>query len=219
MTSRLNEDSNSAYWNEFYGKHTAPLVPSQFAAFVMGQFSQLGFVIDIGCGNGRDTAFFLNFKVPVLAIDRSQVALDELLHKHFDARFGAICGDITDDVLPAKVENWLSCLGPNVPGIVYARFFLHAIDDEQEEAFLRLISDLARKRDIVLCLEFRTIEDARRTKVTGVHFRRYVDPAAFISRAQGFGLHTTYFIEGCGYAVFGSDDAHVARIFLSSRVP
>lgn len=211
----LNE--NAAYWDKFYGDQQVPGTPSDFAVFVAQQFPHLAFVVDVGCGNGRDSSFFLGLGVPVLSVDQSEVAIEALQQKHVGENLVSFAADIESQDLILKIDTWLQSMGSESEGIIYARFFLHAINDQQEDAFLDAVSKWAKVRPIAICLEFRTHRDAERKKVTAHHYRRYMDPEAFISRANAAGLRSTYFVEGLGFARLGIDDAHVARIFLSSE--
>jgi SAM-dependent methyltransferase len=206
------------YWNQFYGGRKAPGTPSDFAIFVANQFPQLAFVIDIGCGNGRDSLFFLGLGVPVLSVDQSETAISALQKNHTGENLVSFVADIGSPDLILRMERWLQSIESVNEGVVYARFFLHAITDEQEAAFLNTVSELVKVHRIAICLEFRTQQDAERTKVTAHHYRRYLDPRAFMSRANAAGLRATYFTEGLGFARLGADDAHVARIFLSSEM-
>ena len=47
------------YWDKYYSKlkNNNRLIPSQFAAFVAGELNTNSILIDIGCGNGRDSFF------------------------------------------------------------------------------------------------------------------------------------------------------------------
>ena len=49
---------NKAYWEEFYKSHH-DMTPSEFAVFCKKWITPKDRVIDVGCGNGRDT-YFLN---------------------------------------------------------------------------------------------------------------------------------------------------------------
>ena len=53
--------ANIKHWNKFYSKKKQPIKPSNFAKFLYKKFLIKGKgkkLIDIGCGNGRDSFFF-----------------------------------------------------------------------------------------------------------------------------------------------------------------
>jgi len=49
---------NTAHWNKFYKKFKL-LKPSNFSKFIFRKLKKSKIIFDIGCGNGRDTIFFL----------------------------------------------------------------------------------------------------------------------------------------------------------------
>ena len=71
MNDKLN------YWEEEYSKNAIPLYPSQFAAFVASElFDSETHIIDVGCGNGRDSIFFAHLGKQVIGIDGSSVVVE-----------------------------------------------------------------------------------------------------------------------------------------------
>jgi len=70
---------NDFYWNKFYKKFNLAK-PSSFAEFVYKKIKikkNLLSIIDIGCGNGRDTLFFLKKGFLTVGLDKSRVAIIE----------------------------------------------------------------------------------------------------------------------------------------------
>jgi hypothetical protein len=65
-----------------------------------------------------------------------------------------------------------------------------------------------------VCGEYRTVRDVRQAKVTGQHYRRFIDPAAFQLRAAQHAFSVQYAVEGFGFAKYEQDDAYVARCLL-----
>ena len=47
------------YLNEYYAKDRSQKLPSDFAKFVLEYMQKGKQLIDLGCGNGRDSIFFL----------------------------------------------------------------------------------------------------------------------------------------------------------------
>ena len=47
------------YWNSFYKRASTVGKPSDFSRFVLKKIKKTpGFLLDVGCGNERDTFFF-----------------------------------------------------------------------------------------------------------------------------------------------------------------
>jgi SAM-dependent methyltransferase len=207
-------EARGGYWNEYYSSHasTARPLPSQFATFVAGELPGPARVVELGCGNGRDSIFFASYGHAVTGIDGSEAAvasctaLAQTLGE--DAEF--LVSRIDDPELPGRIG---STQGPLV---VYARFFIHAITDAEEQEFLRLAAAITKPGDL-LAVEYRTVRDQSGAKVTGTHYRRFVTPATFQARALAQGFEVDYATEGFGFAKYRQDDAYVARELFTRR--
>jgi 2-polyprenyl-3-methyl-5-hydroxy-6-metoxy-1,4-benzoquinol methylase len=69
------------YWDLFYNNNK-PLLPSQFATFIANEYLGIkSTVIDVGCGNGRDSLFFMNLGFKVIGIDASKKAIESIQSK------------------------------------------------------------------------------------------------------------------------------------------
>lgn len=199
------------YWNSYYDNGgNAPLLPSQFATFIAGEY--LGSkrrVIDLGCGNGRDSLFFLNLGFQVIGIDASTAAIESIKTKP-GTQGMFFCREISDlDINSILQEN-----NEGAQSIFYSRFFLHALSENDEAEFWRLVSRTCKPGDI-LALEFRTTRDEQLSKSTKSHYRRFINPTDVVLKGNNLGFTCEYFVEGFGYAKYKGDDAHVARIILS----
>jgi len=207
-------DTTEKYWNAYYGEKESLSVPSQFATFVLNEFSVKKRFVDIGCGNGRDSLFFAQYGKDVLGLDGSVAAVescqgDAARRNLGSAQFQKLDmgdGDACEKFAVENQASWSDAL-------VYARFFLHAIDEAAELNFVKLAASLMGKSG-ALCLEFRTPRDEFQTKVTSAHYRRYVSPLEFIDLARDHGIGCSYFCEGFGFAKYKSDDAYVARLVM-----
>ena len=57
--SDVSVEKNELYWNEFYRSNFVK-IPSQFCALVSTNIEPKSTVVELGCGNGRDSHFFSN---------------------------------------------------------------------------------------------------------------------------------------------------------------
>jgi ubiquinone/menaquinone biosynthesis C-methylase UbiE len=205
------------YWDQFYGRAglAGAIWPSQFAAFVLGEIDRQGDLIDVGCGTGRDALFFASHGLNVTGLDASAAAIDICRSLQRDSGLTSvkfIHGSVDDADLLDQVSRHRASSVPTV----YARFFLHAISDEQEDRFLSFARSVCLDGGM-LAAEFRTIRDAGQTKVTPDHYRRFMEPVAFLEKAHRHGFTTSYYVEGFGFAKYGADDAYVSRCLLSRK--
>jgi SAM-dependent methyltransferase len=205
------------YWDDFYAASAADRLPlpSQFAVFVAGELDGAHRIVEFGCGTGRDAIFFAGRGHEVIGIDASPQAVKASEARARNARVDAT-------FLTARVDDkhLVAQLPPSErPLVVYARFFVHAITDAEEQTFLDLAAELTKAGDR-LAVEYRTTRDSSGAKVTPGHYRRFVTPARFQARALGRGFDVAYAVEGFGFAKHQLDDAYVARaVFVKQGAP
>lgn len=201
------------YWASYYASRTTSnnsrLIPSQFATFLAGELGRPHRVVELGCGSGRDALFLAGYGHDVLGVDAAEPAVQgctELARTlQIPARF--LVGAVDDPALAQRI-------GPSsTPTVLYARFFLHAITDEEEVGFFDLAETVTTSGDL-MAVEYRTVRDMAQQKVTAAHFRRYLQPTAFQLRAAQRGFEVEYAVEGFGFAKYDQDDAYVARVML-----
>ena len=75
--SSTTTEHRSDYWDEYYAARatTRRPLPSQFATFVAGELERPHRVIELGCGNGRDSIFFASYGHQVTGVDGSEAAV------------------------------------------------------------------------------------------------------------------------------------------------
>lgn len=208
--------SQDNYWNKYYDLSLSATNPSQFAAFVLGEFSDYTSFVDLGCGNGRDSLFFAHFGKTVFGVDASDIAIQKCQKAADDLGIKNADFALLDFNNSDACEYFVSQRAARLKNsILYSRFFLHAIDEEAEKIFLQTTKSLIGDRG-KLCLEFRTTRDENLKKVTQKHYRRYIDSAKFLAHISELGFSCDYFCEGFGFAKYKSDDAYVARLVISN---
>ena len=204
------------YWNNFYFSQKEKVknsLPSQFAVFMLTELQNNShIIIDIGCGNGKDSFFFLDFNHYVIGVDRSREAIS-YCNSIKKESISFINSSIDNDELIDKINCILK--DNKKPKVIYSRFFLHAINEIQQENLLKLARDLLKKGELFF-LEFRTEKDKYQIKQTKEHYRRFINPNDFILQAIKYDFKINYFIEGFGFAKYHIDDAHVARFILEA---
>ncbi len=212
QTGAAPRRDDAHYWDAYYARVGGPGLPSQFATFVAGELDRPHRIVEFGCGNGRDAMFFAAQGHQIVGIDGAESAI-----KHCEESARALGREATfltlrldDPGLVDAVPGW------DGPTLVYARFFLHAITEQEQEAFLGCAHRLTRPGDL-MAVEFRTTRDRTGTKVTERHYRRFIEPAVFQLDAFEHGFRTTYSVEGFGFAKYKQDDAHVARCLLTRQ--
>lgn len=202
------------HWADFYSRHE-PDDGSPFSRFVLDRDDLPTHVIDIGCGDGRDSCALARADRTVLGLDASPegVARAEATAQGLGvderARF-AVCDVADRDNLRHHLEQFVGTAGGAV--MFYMRFFLHAIPQHVQDGLLLELAACARPGD-VLAAEFRTALDEDTEKVHGQHYRRYQD-AELLRKELGesHGFEIDHFDHGRGLSPFGDEDPVLCRI-------
>jgi|TARA_B100001971_G_C18174755_1_gene529268 SAM-dependent methyltransferase len=209
--------NNPKYWNKFYKKHTLIIKPSNFSQFIKKEFlkkKKIKNILEIGCGNGRDTFYFSKYATKIVSIDNSQQAIIKsknnermqkniiFLKKNILSRFNVV------------VKNF---------DLIYARFFLHTINSIEEDIFLNLLKKISNKKTIV-ALEFRTTKDklfkkgkkiSKNESITD-HYRRFVEVSNFKNKLKKLNFKIIYFKQSVNLSNFKNDNPHLCRIVFKN---
>lgn len=198
--------SNLQYWQGIYSSSEVPTYPSQFAVFVQSWLgSEKCNLLEVGCGNGRDSIFFSNAGHSVVVTDQCVgPELKNIVDQSDNMQY------IEDDVASA-VSNLGDVLTPDKKTVVYSRFFQHAIDEQTERSMLESLREYLPENSI-LFFEFRLLEDKDQPKVFGTdHYRRFQSNEQFIALLEETGFSCDYECKGKGFARYGQEDPIVGR--------
>jgi tellurite methyltransferase len=200
--------SSTTFWQERYeNDNSIPLYQSSFAEFIHNYFGNITDkkILDLGCGNGRDSFYFKKHGAYVIGIDQAPPDRynDDIVFKKMD---------IAD--LPAEDIN--------VSDIVYSRFFFHSITEENEDKLLSLIINNARGGTYI-CIEARTMNDplmlsGKKLSINEHmtdHYRRFLDYPLFLDKLVKYGLTIHYSTEVNNVAVYKDDNPYVLRVIAS----
>ena len=206
---QYNRDTE--YWNAYYIEN--PPVKnnsSRFARDVIKYMEPNKSLLDIGCGNGRDSLFFMENGIEVVGIDASQVAIKTLNDKYRDNKGIFVC----DDFVRANAiyqRQYDYC---------YSRFTLHAISEKQQVELFDNIKG-ALKLDGKVFIEARSINDDLYGKGKKVgkhsyfyngHFRRFIDKVELRKHLESIGISIISLEEGRGFALTNDSDPVLIRV-------
>lgn len=200
------------YWNKFYKKKSI-ISESTFAKFTYKKIlNKKVKLLDIGCGNGRDSYFFNKKGFQVTGIDISQKAIQKnSINKINNLSFEKF--DIGKDKIKNKFD------------IIYCRFFVHTVDELLENKLIELIKSSKNKGTKVF-FEFRNYKDKIFGKFNAEdhnkviefekgHFRRIIDPRIFKKK---FLLKTKskliYQKSGINLSIVKKDNPNLSRMIF-----
>ena len=201
--------AGAAHWAKYYASLAQRPPPSSFARHVAAKLDGPTRLVELGCGDGRDSVHFAAQGHGVLGIDRCAEAIARATSRGGSARF-------VEAELPIEAPRMRAHLHSGQPVLVYARFFLHALP---EETAARLLTDLAALLGpgARLALEYRTLADADLPKIHPPHYRRFVDPAALQATLDHLGFSVTEATEGQGLSPHGGEDPVLGRVIALRR--
>ncbi len=203
------------YWNQYYIKPPEILgKPSDFAVSIANEMIPGKQLLELGCGNGRDSLFFLEKGMFVTGVDVSDAAirnLQSLVDMSDKAMF------VCDDFVKCRA------VFQRQYDYIYSRFTLHAITDSQEDELLRNIKD-AMIANSKLYIETRTIHDdiygmgkevAPNSFIFEGHFRRFIDPAILEKKLIRLGYKILRMEEGRGFSKTATSDPFLLRVAVT----
>ena len=208
---------NKNYWNNYYKLKENNINPSNFALFVSKKFVKKdSFILDVGSGDGRDSFYLRKKAKHVLGVDLSNVVIkkNKLKSKRLD--FNNIKFKNLSSNHLYKIQN-------KKINFIYARFFVHAINEASENIFLKNLRKNFKSNTLV-ALEFRTIKDVLMKKGKKLskyerltdHYRRFIDPIKFEKKLQNLKFKILYKKLGINLSKSTNDNPHLCRIVFKN---
>jgi bifunctional enzyme CysN/CysC len=202
------------HWRDYYSKAKVPVNPSPFAREVGSQLGPNLRLLEVGCGNGRDAAYFWSQGHRVVALDASKAAVELA---------GTAHGETNIDWRHGSLPSVASDLGGGFDAI-YSRFVLHAMPLQEEEQLLDVAHGLLQPGGR-LYVECRSINDpmARLGEVISPterihgHYRRFIVKDELVERLTSRGFEIESVIESNGLATHGNEDPVVVRIIAGKK--
>lgn len=170
---------NREHWEKFY-KEFDTISPSPFARWCELQGKS---IVDLGCGNGRDT-YFLGRDNWVIGVDPFAPMEPQFVRR--------------------TVEEVLETLQAGDFDTVYCRFFFHAVDERVQG----LVLDWVSRNRLTLYAEFRSDMDTPNPD----HERRLISGPGFIEELLKRGITLQYYSHNRGLAPYGEEDPCIIRI-------
>ena len=196
-------NNNNKYWKNFYLNKQKDLIkPSLFAEFVLTKLKKDSSLLDIACGNGRDSIFFEDNGINVLSIDNSDIPF--FLGKNF----------IKADALSFNYKA----------DVYYSRFFLHTIKENQLVEFLLNISRNMEK-DSLFFIETRSAtgisvknkeETFYKSGIGGSHYRMLYS-LDYLSSLLSKYFEIDYIEESNEFAPFLDNKSFIIRAILKNK--
>ena len=202
------------YWTNYYKKNSKPTNASTFAEFILPNLDENKNLIELGCGNGRDSIFFSENNINVFAIDQVLSEIEFLEENFKTDTIHFICDDFTN-----LKESDNELINSTDFDYVYSRFTFHSINEKKEDRTLDWIEDTLKDEGIFF-LEARSLKDPMfesgenlsDTENFTDHYRRYLDLDNMVKKLKSRNFEIVYMIEDKNLAVYKDDNPYVIRI-------
>lgn len=173
---KYNKEELSNYWNNYYLKKSKVLPNSDFSLFVKPKLQQNSTLIDIGCGDGRDSIYFSQNKVFTTGVDIS----DEIIKKN---------NLNLNKYLEFKVLDLENISNLNEKyDFAYCRFLFHAINENIED---ELFNWFKKNINSKIFIETR-VKDSKQKIIKESHYRRYFKEEYFVDKVKKAGFEILY---------------------------
>lgn len=155
MTYSKNNEFN--YWTKYYRDHKESFEPSFFSKSITKFLNEGDSLIDLGCGNGRDSIYFGDKNIFTLGVDMVSEEIEYLNKIYKNHKYLSFS---TNNFSDLPVKNFTHA---------YSRFTLHSIPLESENKLFKWIKINIKK---YFFIEVRSDKDLLFEQKTD-HYRRF----------------------------------------------
>lgn len=196
---------DKAYWESYYAHVSFKSNPSDFAQFLFNEYSLKGSIIELGCGNGRDSIFFSSKGLEVIGVDQCTYSIHKL-NELYNPKINFIVDDFTNLNNDIKAIN------------IYSRFTFHSIDMESAQRTIKWAAKTIQGG--YFAIEVRSVKDdlygegekiGKDTWFTD-HTRRFVRLNEIINDLKSVGFRILFSKESKGLAIYKDEDPVIIRI-------
>ena len=189
------------HWDNFYSSFINIIEPSSFTSWCEKYlYNKKDYTLfDIGCGNGRDSKFWVDNGWKVIAVDNcfnAYLVTKNHLMTCNSKKWNVCCTNATDDIYCNS-------------SIIYSRFWLHAVDQETQNNWL---STFLKYNDIFLTIEARTTDQNKHIETYDGHYRRLLCPTLLVDELESYNFKICQKLIGSGLSVYNNDNPELIRI-------
>lgn len=215
IKTKLHNIKIKRYWTKYYKIHRENSIPSDFAQYCTDKYFRASKglkLLELGCGNGRDSIYFAKKGLNILGLDIVKEEINYLNRKYSNKKLVFKCYDFTT----FKKKNYYD--------YIYSRFTIHTISEEQELLTLKNSYENLKENGILL-IEARSIKDEMFKKSKKIsetegetdHYRRFLVYEKFIDKIRNQGFDIIESTEAQGLAVYKNENPFIIRVIAIKK--
>ena len=197
-------------------------IPSSFAKFCLPLIKDNSVLLELGCGNGRDTLFFAKKNIFVYASDISIVAIENIKKHALDNDIQNI-ELINEDYTDLNISHF-----KKVVNIIYSRFSIHTIHSDKIRKICKW-SYNALSDEGLFMIEARSTNDPLFTSGKGTlidkntfmyeegHIRNFVEREQLISYLVQEGFKLLVNTESNNLSIYEGDNPVLLRVIAKKE--
>ncbi|GAB5552439.1 MAG: hypothetical protein Sapg2KO_20300 [Saprospiraceae bacterium] len=209
----MNSIMDKEYWSNYYLNQRQDRQPTLFAKHIIENYikDEHSKLIELGCGNGRDSIYFSKRALNVVAVDQVKEEIDFLqnqFNKNKNIKF------ISSDFCELGKEE--------IYDIVYSRFTLHSITSAQQSRVLNWAFNQLNEGGL-FCIEVRgkknelykkgeAVVNEKDAYIYNDHYRRFLDYDDFCDDLKKIGFTLEYSKEAKGFAPYKNTNETFIRV-------
>jgi SAM-dependent methyltransferase len=184
-------EANNTYSFNFWKKYDwqkVTLAPSSFSEFCLPYMKLKSSVLDICCGNGRDSKYFKSNKMKVSSFDHETLNLFDKISKfNYDQFF----------------DN------------VYCRFVLHSVPEHIED-YILINSNHVLNTGGLLFIEVRSDKGVLSSKIDK-HYRRRIDKEKLLEKLFYLNFEILFETESDGLSIYNRENPVLIRVVAKKK--
>ena len=207
------------YWDGYYSTDDVVLMHSSFAEYCLPLLKDKSTLLELGCGNGRDSFYFAKNNISVVATDISKIALNnnsKLVPPNLKDRLKFINADFTNFKNNQFNESFST---------IYSRFTLHTIMKEKIDTVLKWCFNTLCD-DGLLLIETRSIKDPLLSSGKGSiisentfqyekgHIRHFISKKDLVDKLTKVGFGLVEVTESDNLSIIGNDNPVLLRAIV-----
>tara|TARA_Y100000590_G_C15746831_1_gene1022423 strand:+ start:2845 stop:3528 length:684 start_codon:yes stop_codon:yes gene_type:complete len=218
----LNKNDLIKYWDNYYADNKSNKENSSFADYCLPLIKNNSRLLELGCGNARDTYFFAKNGIHVIAFDISKIVIEKNIENtpiDLKSKIKFVNKDFTL-LTPDDSKSYVST--------IYSRFTLHAILKNKIHKVFNFCHKVLLDGGLFL-IETRSIKDPLFSSGKGEridentfqyengHIRHFIEKKDLVKNLSEAGFIIEKVVESNNLSIVGDDNPVLLRVVARKK--